>query len=406
MSDTLAPLEVFCSYAHKDKPLLQQLEIHLSVLKDQGLISTWDDQQVAPGTDRVQTINIHLNSASVILFLISPAFLASKYHSGIEMEQALRRHQTNEARVIPILLRPVDWQGTPFEKLKALPSNGKPITAWRSRDEAFANVVVGIRQAIEDLAYPSKATPSGKPPRIWNVPYARNRFFTGREELLSLLHEKLTTKGNSDTTSASIAALTQPQAIKGLGGIGKTQIAVEYAHRHRDSYPLTLWINAATEETLISSFISVADLLPSFVAKHGADQEKIVETVKRWLEQSENRWLLIFDNADDIELVRRFLPKGGQGSIVLTTRAHAVGAIASSIEVEKMGLMEGVHLLLRRANCSEHASDEGVNEAGNIVIALDYLPLALDQAGAYIEETEVRSVHAKPWQHGDAWQGE
>ena len=122
--------------------------------------------------------------------------------------------------------------------------------------------------------------------------------------------------------------------------------------------------------------------------KSETDQRKLVEAVKRWLEQCKQRWLLIFDNADEVALVRDYLPQPGNGSIVLTTRAYAVGSLATSIEVETMGFLEGTYLLLRRAQRFEHASDEEINQAGNIVVALDHFPLALDQAGAYIEETQ------------------
>ena len=113
MSNALTPIEVFCSYVRADEPLLQQLEAHLSVLKHRGLISTWYDRQIVPGTDWADAIDAHLNHASVILLLISSDFLASDYCYGIEAKRALQRHQANEARVIPILLRSVDWQNTP-----------------------------------------------------------------------------------------------------------------------------------------------------------------------------------------------------------------------------------------------------------------------------------------------------
>ncbi len=117
-----------------------------------------------------------------------------------------------------------------------------------------------------------------------------------------------------------------------------------------------------------------------------------MEAIKRWLEQCQERWLLIFDNADEVALVRDYLPKLGNGSILLTTRAYAVGSLATSIEVETMGFLEGTQLLLRRAQRFGHATDEEVNQAGNIVVALDHFPLALDQAGAYIEETQCSFV--------------
>src|SRR2546421_10857099 len=93
--------------------------------------------------------------------------------------------------------------------------------------------------------------PSVLPERLWMVPYRRNGFFTGRETLLAALHERFTT----DRT----AVLTQGQAINGLGGIGKTQVAVEYAYRHREAYRFVLWVSAATHETLIAGFVSIAD---------------------------------------------------------------------------------------------------------------------------------------------------
>lgn len=116
--------------------------------------------------------------------------------------------------------------------------------------------------------------------------------------------------------------------------------------------------------------------------------------------------MLIFDNidnADDLPIIQEYLPQRGNGSVLLTTRAHTVGSVApASVEVEKMGLMEGSCLLLRRAfsltyttdeEVFERVSVEHVNEAGNIVITLDSLPLALDQAGAYIEETQCSLSH-------------
>lgn len=232
---------------------------------------------------------------------------------------------------------------------------------------------------------------------VWNVPHSRNPHFTGRDELLDQLYQRLTPAGQNDPAKIGGAALTQPQAIKGLGGIGKTQIAIEFAYRSRDQghYTHTLWVNAVSEETMVASFKAIAELLPSFSAKDETDHQKLVEAVKRWLERCEQRWLLIFDNADDLSLVKNYLPQQINGSVLLTTRDHAVRSLASSIEVKEMADWDAIRFLLRRAQgfelvSIEHVSDEEVekvNEAENIVIALDRFPLALDQAGAYIEET-------------------
>jgi tetratricopeptide (TPR) repeat protein/nucleoside phosphorylase len=237
---------------------------------------------------------------------------------------------------------------------------------------------------------PSARSQSG-PEGVWNVPYRRNPHFTGRDELLGRLEKHLVPAAHDEQRTPQRVALTQPQAITGLGGIGKTQLAVEYAYRSRERgrYTHTLWINAASEETIIASFVELAaDVLPASVMHSETDQRKLVAAIRRWLERCEQPWLLIFDNVDEPSMVEPYLPRGGNGSILLTTRAHAVGSLATSVEVETMGFVEGTHLLLRRAQRFERASDEEVNQAGNIVVVLDHFPLALDQAGAYIEETQ------------------
>jgi hypothetical protein len=165
MSETQKPIELFCSYAPEDEFLLKKLETHLSMLKRQGLVATWHGRKIIAGTDWAQAIDTHLGSASVILLLISPAFLASDYCYGTEMMRALERHRHDEARVIPVLLRPVDWHGAPFAHLQALPTNAKPVTTWSDRDQAFVDVATGIRRAIGDLG---QLAPHEKPVRIPN----------------------------------------------------------------------------------------------------------------------------------------------------------------------------------------------------------------------------------------------
>jgi hypothetical protein len=145
------PLSVFISYAHGDELLRQQLETHLGLLRRQGWIADWHDRQILAGSEWARDIDEHLEAASIILLLISPAFLDSDYCFDIEMQRALERHKIGEAQVIPILLRPVQWQNAPFAHLQVLPTNAKPITSWRNRDEAFSDIVEGICRAIDTL---------------------------------------------------------------------------------------------------------------------------------------------------------------------------------------------------------------------------------------------------------------
>ena len=220
--------------------------------------------------------------------------------------------------------------------------------------------------------------------KIWNVPYRRNPFFTGREEILVYLHTIL--------SKNKAAALTQAQAISGLGGIGKTQIALEYAYRYRESYDTFLWVTAPSRDTLIADFIVLANLL-HLPERDEQDQDIVISAVKRWLATHSN-WLLIIDNVDDPEAVADILPMPTKGRVLLTTRLQGLGPLAQRVEVEKMGIGEGILFLLRRAKA--FASDATLDEVtveeqalvAEIVTTLDGLPLALDQAGAYIEETQ------------------
>lgn len=144
-------IEIFCSYAHEDEPLRKELEKHLTILKRQGLITSWYDRKIMAGAEWAHAIDTHLNTAQIILLLISADFLASDYCYHIEVRQALKRHAAGEAYVIPVILRPVDWENAPFGKLLALPTNGKPITSWsgrQGRDKAFLDVAIGIRETI------------------------------------------------------------------------------------------------------------------------------------------------------------------------------------------------------------------------------------------------------------------
>ena len=141
-------IEVFFSYSHRDEGLRKRLEDHLSILRRQGVISGWHDRMIGAGQEWKGEIDRRLESARIILLLISPSFLASDYCYDVEMKRAVERHDRGEATVIPVILRPCDWHGAPFGKLQGLPKDAKPVISWRDRDEAFKNVAEGIRAAI------------------------------------------------------------------------------------------------------------------------------------------------------------------------------------------------------------------------------------------------------------------
>src|SRR5450755_671783 len=377
------PVSIFLSYAHKDESLCDQLKAHLSLLQHQGLISTWHDRRILPGADWAQEIDTYLETAPIVLLLVSASFFASNYCIGVEMKRAMSRHEAGQARVIPILVRPCDWKGAPFVHLQILPKNAKAITAWNNRDKAWADVITGIRRVIEQLPLLSVSTSPAALPPVWNVPYPPKPLFTGREELLTQL---VTTLHAGQPT-----ALSQPQAISGLGGIGKTQLALEYAYRYRQDYQAVLWAQADTCENLTSSYLTIATLL-NLPEQSEQESARIIAAVKAWL-QHHMGWLLILDNADDLALARDFLPPSLGGHVLLTTRAQATGRFARRLEVDILPTEVGALFLLRRAGKLppdapfEQAFEHDRSVACVICEELGGLPLALDQAGAYIEET-------------------
>lgn len=149
---------LFFSYSHRDEALRDRLEVHLAGLKREGAISTWHDRRITAGDPLGRRIDENLESADIILLLVSPDFLASDYCHDVEMHRALARHEQGTARVIPVILRPCDWQHSPFSHLLAAPTDGKPITRWPDEDEAFLDVVRQIRTALP-TSHPQRAEP-------------------------------------------------------------------------------------------------------------------------------------------------------------------------------------------------------------------------------------------------------
>src|SRR5712692_3640397 len=144
-------IKLFYCYAREDKALRDELEIHLSNLKRQYHLTNWHDREILPGENWEQAIDTHLSTSHLILLLISPNFIASDYCYGKEMAKALEREKAGTCRVIPILLRPTDWENAPFSHLQLLPTDARPVTSWTDRDSAFWDIAKETRKAIQEL---------------------------------------------------------------------------------------------------------------------------------------------------------------------------------------------------------------------------------------------------------------
>ncbi len=266
------------------------------------------------------------------------------------------------------------------EDLKEALNLGSTLTITRWENEQSTPRADMLKKLVE--MFGPEETWGADRAQFWTIPFMRNLYFTGREATLATLHELV---------RKSAVAVTQPPTLSGLGGIGKTQTVLEYAHRYKDEYDAVLWVPADTREALVGKLAEFAALLglPNHTDPNQLRQAK---DVKQWLEtQKKLTWLVIFDNVDDLAMVAEFLPTTGRGAILLTTRAHAVGNHLKKIELEKLSLKESVEFLLGRMGKKGYAGLNAFTEterpaAEHLCTLMDGLPLALDQAAAYIEE--------------------
>jgi hypothetical protein len=147
-----APVSIFISYSHKDEALKTALVEHFAALQRTNVIAPWHDRKITPGDEWKGTIDRHLQSAQIVLLLVSPSFIASDYCYDVEMQSALDRRQREGILVVPVILRPVVWTSTPFSQFQALPRDGRAVTEWPDQDAAFRDIVSAIGELIEERA--------------------------------------------------------------------------------------------------------------------------------------------------------------------------------------------------------------------------------------------------------------
>jgi hypothetical protein len=368
--------QVFISYSHQDKAWLERLQVHLKPLEREGM-TIWDDTKLKPGSPWQDEIRQAIAVAKVAVLLISADFLASDFIAEKELPPLLKAAKAGGAVILPIIVSPSRFPKTTLAQFQAVNSLDEPlIDLSRSKRE---KILVEVSEAIEDaLTNPLEPSPAetGTPPgRIWHVPPKLSRFFLGRDALLTQLHNTFAIHG--------------AVALTGMGGIGKTQAALAYAHAQREHYRTVLWVSAASREDLVSGLVALAGVL-KLPERDAKEQARTVSAVQRWLEHHGD-WLLIVDNVDDLGLAKEFIPVTDQGRVLLTTRAQATRELAPPLPVEKLDTEFGGLFLLRCGGViADAASIEAAPEdervaAHTLAKELDGLPLALDQAGAYME---------------------
>jgi len=379
--DALRPMPspaapVFVSYSHKDEEWLERVRPYLRPLHRDGLIDLWDDTRIHAGEQWREEIQGALQAAKVAVLLVSQDFLDSDFIHKQELPPLLEAAQERGLTILWVPLRHCAYKHTALEKYQAMGNPGAPLNSLQEHevDRVFLQLHERIRE-VAGVQVPASA--GGEP--VFLVPFERNAAFTGRKDVLAELDRTLLQNGTG--------ALSQTAGIAGLGGVGKTQTAVEYAYRHRHQYTAVLWVVAESEATLASGYAEMARRL-GLAAATEQKQTAVRDAVKGWFEQQEG-WLLVFDNADTPALVKSYLPRQHRGCVLLTSRAHTLQelGVRGPVYLDTLLPEEACAFLFTRTERDPAVLSEGErNAAKTLAQELGYLPLALEQAAAYLVE--------------------
>jgi tetratricopeptide (TPR) repeat protein len=371
-----APAEIFFSYSHKDERLRDQLETHLRALEREGLVSGWHDRRITAGDEWKGAIDERLKTAKIILLLLSSDFIASDYCHDVELSCAMERHERHEARVIPVILRPCDWQHTIFARLQALPTNGRPVLRWTSRDEAFLNVVEGIRKALkaDGTESSSSKAPDRFPPIV--APPAVNALhqlpappadFTGRADELADLIKAVKTGG------VTISGL------QGLGGVGKTALALKLAEQLKADYPnAQFYLDLKGVTQPLAPKEAMAHVVRAYhpAAQLPDDEAHLAGLYRSVLDGK--RALLLMDNARDAAQVQPLLPPASC-LLLVTSRQHFRLPGMVSKDLNEMPPGDACALLKKIA---PRLAKESQDQVSQFATLCGHLPLALEKVAS------------------------
>jgi tetratricopeptide (TPR) repeat protein len=369
----MATVEFFISYAGADRAWAEWIAWQLEAAGHTTRLQAWDFQA---GSDFVHQMEQALRDAERLILVLSPAYRASQFGEA-EWRPIFTKDPSGElGLLVPLRVQECDppelLRARVFVDLVGLPE-------LEAAERLLAAVRLGERPGRPTTApaYPGATAPAaaavqppfpGSGPSISNLA-PRNPHFTGRAELLDRLGERL-----ADGVAAAVAA-------HGLGGVGKTQLALEYAHRHLGDYQLVWWVPAETRLLATASLAELAVRLGLEARTEQAEQAAaaLAELAGR------DGWLVIFDNAEEPEDLKGLWP-AGRGQVLVTSRNPAWGGHATRLAVDVLADAEATEFLLARTGSSDRRAAEA------LAAELGGLPLALEQAAAYLEETGLELV--------------
>jgi tetratricopeptide (TPR) repeat protein len=358
----VAPPDVFLSYAPEDRMWADWVG---AVLQRAGVRVVAQGADFPPGSDAVTEVRRAVGSAGCTMVLLSPSYVRSSQSRAVWEVLAATEIDGSRRPLVPICVAEV--------RLAA------PFDAWNAVDLVRLDEVLATEAVLRTLDLrPGQSSdgageensvrfPGARPP-VWSVP-ARNAAFTGRAPLLQRLRDNL-----------SIGpVVVKPQVVHGLGGVGKTQLVLEYAHRFMADYDVVWWISAQQEELIAAS---LADIALELGIRRGENIDEAAEAVREALRRGQpySRWLIIFDNAEDPDALGPHLPQGN-GHIIITSRNPSWTHLATPVEVEAFTRAESVEHLTRRVPALAPGA------AATVAQILGDLPLAIELASAWLETT-------------------
>jgi len=364
--------DFFMSYNRADRTWAEWIAWQLEEAGYTTVLQAWDFR---PGCNFALEMDKAAAEGERTIAVLSPAYLGALYTQP-EWAAAFAQDPTGKkGTLLPVRVKECKLKGllTQIVRIDLVgldePKAKEALLEGIKRERAKPAIKPGFPGRVERSVAEQPRFPGSLPP-IWNVPHNRNPNFTGRKDLLAALHKAL---GSKRPTALA-------QAISGLGGVGKTQLAVEYAYRHAEDYDVIWWIRAEEPATLASDLAALAGPL-NLPQKDATDQRVIIQAVRTWLDAGQARWLLIFDNARGPEELHGYLPQSRLGHVIITSRNPNWLTVAAALSVQVWSRDEATRFLLKRTGQTDK------NAAAKLAEQLGGLPLALEQAGAYMHET-------------------
>ncbi|WP_254897905.1 FxSxx-COOH system tetratricopeptide repeat protein [Kitasatospora sp. NA04385] len=355
-----APADLYLSYVPEDRAWADWIS---ALLADAGYRVVPRD--VGAGANPREATGRGIDSAYRTVALLSAAYLQSPQAQALWDRTVLADPAGARRQLIPVRVSDV--------RLNAPYNNRNPVDLiGRDEPSAATALLRALGRTEAELPERSPGAPRfpGTKPTYWEVPQ-RNHSFTGRVKVLDDLRAQL--------AGGTTAVLPPPQTLYGLGGVGKTQVALEYAHRYMSHYDLVWWIDAEQSENVV---VDLADLAGRLGLRVGDNVSEAAQAARDALRQGipTSNWLLIFDNADEPGEIRRFFPDG-PGHILVTSRNQGWSGQAGVLNVDVFDRTESVDHLTRRVRGLARADADRVAEA------VGDLPLAVEVAAAWLETT-------------------